>query len=264
MKIDVDGRSVSYESTGQGPALLLLHAFPLSSRHWANTAAALAPRFRVVAVDAPGFGASAPFAGALTMERLATDAAAVLDHLEIPKAIVGGCSMGGYAAFAFTRLYSERLSGLVLVDTRPAPDTAEGRGGREALAKKVQAQGVSAVVEAMLPKLVGATSHRERPAVVAGVRGMIEAAAPAAIVNALGALAGRADSRPSLSAIRVPTLIVRGAEDEIISAADTTEMERGIAGSRALTIPGAGHLSNLEAPDAFTAAVSDFLAQAFP
>jgi pimeloyl-ACP methyl ester carboxylesterase len=259
MKIDVGGVPIVFESSGEGPTLLLLHAFPLSAAMWAQTAVRLGPRCRVVAVDARGFGGSGAAPGALTMDRIADDAAAVLDHLGVGTAIAAGCSMGGYAALAFARRFASRLSGLVLVDTRAAADTDEARAGRTALAQKVEAQGAPAIVEAMLPKILGSTSHRERLDVVDRVRGWMLAAPPAAIVSALQGMAARADSRPLLGEIRVPCLILRGEEDAITSAADVNEMQLGIPRSRAVTIPRAGHLSSVEAPEDFAAAIIDFL-----
>jgi pimeloyl-ACP methyl ester carboxylesterase len=261
MKIELDGRRIELASLGEGTAVLLLHAFPLSSTMWTDTALALSSRCRVITLDARGFGGSAAADGPLTMDQFAEDAVAVLDHLDIRTAIVGGCSMGGYAAFAFARRFADRLGGLVLVDTRATPDTEEGRAGRAALAQKVATDGAAAVVEAMLPNLLGATAHRERPALVARVRNWMEGARPAALVNALQGMAARPDSRPMLSTISVPTLILRGEEDAIIGDADAAEMHASIAASRRVAIPHAGHLPNLEAPERFTAAMADFLAR---
>src|SRR5690349_17572491 len=107
MKIEIDGRAIGFTSAGDGTAMVLLHAFPLSSAMWTETATALSSRCRVITVDARGFGASSPSDGPLTMEQIAEDAAAVLDHLDVRTAIVAGCSMGGYAAFAFARSFAE-------------------------------------------------------------------------------------------------------------------------------------------------------------
>src|SRR5262245_37453962 len=126
--------------------VLLLHAFPLSGAMWAETAAALAPRGRVLAPDARGFGASPATDAPLTMDEIADAAAAELDRLGLATAVACGCSMGGYAALAFARRHPQRLAGLVLTDTKAAPDTDEARAGRAALAEKVRAQGAGAAV----------------------------------------------------------------------------------------------------------------------
>lgn len=259
-RIQVDGTAVSFEDRGAALPLVLLHAFPLSSDMWEEILLTLSMRQRVIAVDARGFGKSDASAGPLTMDRIADDAAAVLDHLGLPTAVLAGCSMGGYAALSFARRHHARLRGLVLIDTRAAPDSDQARAGRLALAARVQDYGAAAAAEAMLPKLLGATSHRERPALVDRVRRRILESSPVAIVRALHGLGLRPDSRPTLAAIRTPCLIIRGVEDAISSEADTEEMARGIAGSRAVMLPGTGHLPSLEAPDLFGAALEAFLA----
>jgi len=114
MKTTIDGIEIEYDVRGEGPAVLLLHAFPLGLFTWDAQAEALSSTHRVVRFDARGFGGSAPGKGPLAMERIADDGASLLDHLGIGTAVVGGCSMGGYAAFAFVRRHPQRLAGLVL------------------------------------------------------------------------------------------------------------------------------------------------------
>jgi 3-oxoadipate enol-lactonase len=262
MKATIDGSAIEYDVRGEGPAVLLLHAFPLGLSMWDTQAGALAGRHRVVRFDARGFGGSPPGEGPLTMERIADDGAALLDHLGIAKAVVGGCSMGGYAAFAFVRRHPQRLAGLVLQDTRAGADNAEGKANRATLAAKVLAEGAPAAVEAFLPKLVGETTHRERPDLVAGLRERILATSPRGIANALHGLGGRADSRETLPTIAVPTLVLVGAEDALTPPAEATTMAAAIPRARLDVIPGAGHLANLERPDAVNAALGAFLVQA--
>jgi pimeloyl-ACP methyl ester carboxylesterase len=194
------------------------------------------------------------------MEGIADDGAALLDHLGVSRAMVCGCSMGGYAAFAFVRRHADRLRGLVLQDTRAGADTEEARKNRATLAEKVRREGAAAALDAFLPKLLGETTHRERPAIVARVRDLILAASPRGIADALAGLAARADSTPTLREVRVPTLVVCGAEDVLTPVAESEAIARGIAGSRLSVIPRAGHLSNLEDPGAYNAVLVDFVA----
>jgi pimeloyl-ACP methyl ester carboxylesterase len=258
----IDGFEIEYDVRGKGPAVLLLHAFPLRRSMWEPQVEALATAHRVVSFDAPGFGGSqlddvAP----LAMERIADDGAGLLDQLWIDKAVVHGCSMGGYAAFAFARRHPKRLAGLVLQDTRAAADTSEGRAGRAALAARVLEEGATAVVDALLPKLLGETSHRERPALVATLKERILATSPRALANALYGLAARADSRAMLPAISVPTLVLVGEEDANVTPDEAKAMAAAIPGARFEVIPRAGHLANLENPDAVNAALRAFLAR---
>jgi 3-oxoadipate enol-lactonase len=261
VKATIDGASIEYDARGEGPAVLLLHAFPLSLFMWDAQAEALAPTHRVVRFDARGFGGSALGDGPLTMERIADDGAALLDHLGIERAVVGGCSMGGYAAFAFVRRHPQRLAALVLQDTRAGADSPEARANRTALAAKVLGEGASAAADAFLPKLVGATTHRERPALVASLRERILATSPQAIANALAGLAARADSRETLPTIAVPTLVLVGAEDVLTPPGEAATMAAAIARARLDVVAGAGHLANLEDPAATNAALRAFLAR---
>jgi len=260
MKARIAGTEVAYEEAGRGPAVLFLHAFPLGLFMWDAQAEALAASHRVIRFDARGFGATPPGVSLLTMERIAEDGAALLDHLGVGQAVVAGCSMGGYAAFAFARRHPERLRGLVLQDTRAGADTEEARGNRAALAEKVLREGAGAAVEAFLPRLVGETTHRERPELVARLRERMLLASPRGIADALAGLAARADSGPTLREIRVPTLVVCGAEDVLTPVAESEAIHRGVAGSRLEVIPRAGHLANLEDPEAVTTVLRSFLA----
>jgi pimeloyl-ACP methyl ester carboxylesterase len=260
MKTPIAGTELHYEVRGSGPALLWLHAFPLNLHMWDAQAAALASTHTVVRFDCRGFGESPPGDALLSMERIADDAATLLDRLGLSQVVVAGCSMGGYAAFATVRRHADRIRALVLQDTRAGADGAEARQNRSLLAQKVLKQGAAAAAEAFLPKLLGETTHRNRPQVVAWVRDTILATPARGIADALAGLAARADSTPTLREIRVPTLIVCGAEDAITPPAESEAMQRAIAGSRLEIIPKAGHLANLEDPAAFNAVLADFLA----
>jgi 3-oxoadipate enol-lactonase len=260
MKAKIAGTELSYDVRGSGPAILFLHAFPLNLHLWDAQAAALASSHTVVRFDCRGFGGSPPGDALLSMERIADDAAALLDPLGISQAVVAGCSMGGYAAFAMVRRQADRIRALVLQDTRAGADGAEARKNRSLLAEKVLKQGAAAAAEAFLPTLLGETTHKQRPQVVAWVRETILTTPARGIADALAGLAARADSTPTLREIRVPTLIVCGAEDAITPPAESEAMQRAIPGSRLEIVPRAGHLANLEDPAAFNGILASFLA----
>ena len=113
--------------------------------------------------------------------------------------------------------------------------------------------------EAFLPKLLGETTRRERPELLARVREMILANPARGICDALAGLAARADSTDLLREIRVPTLFVVGQEDAVSPPGEMEAMHKQVAGSRLVTLPRVGHLSNLEDPSGFNAALSEFL-----
>lgn len=259
MRLPVDGGELEYAVAGSGPPLLLLHAFPLASFMWEPQVEALATRCRLIRFDARGFGASPLGAGPLTMERIADDAAALLDALGLERATVGGCSMGGYAALAFARRHPGRLQGLALFDTRAGADSEDARAGRAALSARVLAEGAAAAATAFLPRLLGETTQREQPELAARLRERILATSPQAIAAALDGLAARADSRPTLAALRVPTLVLVGAEDVLTPPFEAEAMAAAIPGARLEVVAQAGHLANLEQPAAVNAALLDLL-----
>jgi 3-oxoadipate enol-lactonase len=260
VKLSVAGAELACEVTGTGPAVLLLHAFPLGLAMWDEQAAAFQDAHQVVRFDCRGFGGSPPGDSLLTMERIADDAVGVLDRLGIPSAAVGGLSMGGYAALALVRRHADRIHALVLADTRAGADSPEAKATRAAQAEKVRREGAAAIADAVLPKLLGATTHQARPELVARVRRIIESNPPRGIADALAGLAARADSTATLREIRVPTLVVVGEEDAITPPAEAEALQRGIAGSRLAVIPRAGHLANMENPAEFNREVGAFLA----
>ena len=258
------GRLVSYlevepaAAAGRG-TLVLVHAFPLAAEMWEPQLAAPPEGWRVVAPDLAGFGRSFPAPASATFEDDAGDLLALLDHLGEKQAVVAGLSMGGYVAFALLRLAPERVRGLVLADTRPDADSPEARRSRQDMLNTLDRDGVEAVVEGMLPRLLGATTLETRPGVAARVREIGRRQRTEGIRAAIHRLMGRPDSTPLLPAIRCPALVVAGAQDAITGPDIARGMQREIPGARLALLESAGHLSNLEQPDAFNAALGEFL-----
>jgi len=248
-------------------ALVLLHAFPVNAGMWVPQFAAAADAgWHVIAPHLRGFGNShEPEAGStksdtVTMDDYAGDIVDLLDALHIPDAVVAGLSLGGYVAFAMLRHAPRYVRAVVLADTRPQADSAEGVQGRKRMIALATERGVSAIADEMIPKLLGETTRRERPAVVATVRALALENDVNAITGALHAMMTRPDSTELLSSIHVPALVIVGDEDGVTPPTVATEMQRGIPGAQLTTIPRAGHLSNLEDSDAFNAALAAFLA----
>ena len=149
---------------------------------------------------------------------------------------------------------------MVLADARAQADSAEALRNRRALRDLLKARGVGAVADDLMPKLLGPTTRAERPAAVAELRRLIESNGASAIAAAVQALMSRPDSTPDLQNIRCPTLVIVGEEDGITPPADAEALQRLIAGSQYVVIPRAGHVSNIETPEDFNAALSAFLA----
>jgi pimeloyl-ACP methyl ester carboxylesterase len=258
VKLKLAGGEIAWDGTGSGPALLFLHAFPLSRRMWQPQWEPFAEGHRLLRFDCRGFGESPPTGGILTMERIADDAAGLLDHLGVSRAVVCGLSMGGYAALALARRHPARLAGLVLADTRAGADSAEARAGRSRLAERVRREG-SGVAAEMLARLLGATTRARRPELAEELSGWIAANPPEGLCDGLAGLAARADSGPDLHRIEAPTLVVCGEEDELTPPDESRRLVEAIPGARLELIPEAGHLASLEQPDAFNRVLARFL-----
>jgi pimeloyl-ACP methyl ester carboxylesterase len=260
----VGGRTIRYVDSGVGQPLVLVHAFPLSADMWMPQLQAPPPGWRLIAPDLRGFRGVASTidpepVGLVTMDDYARDVIALVDHLGIDRAVVGGCSMGGYVTFAVWRLARERVRGVVLANTRPQADTEEGRVRRGDMLALLKREGPSGVATAMLPNLLGRTAHASRPEVVARVRTLVEANSPEAIAAAIGALRDRPDATPLLKTIDVPVLVIAGDEDTLIPRDAADAMFEALPDAQLSVIGRAGHLSSLEAPREFGRALETFL-----
>ena len=250
---EVGGTRLHWCESGAGAAVVLLHAFPLHAAMWSAQLKRLPADRHCIAPEVRGFGAARGVGGQLTMERIADDVALLLDHLGHERATLCGVSMGGYVALAFLKKYPQRVSALLLSDTRATADDPAGKLARRISSERVRADGTAAIVGQMHDRLVGATTKRARPGVHARILDMLEDAEPAAFIRAQTAMAARADSTPLLAGITVPTRVVVGAEDVIIKVDDARTLARAIPGAELSVIDGAGHLPNVECPDEFNA-----------
>jgi pimeloyl-ACP methyl ester carboxylesterase len=257
--IQVDGVRVSYRELGapNAPALLLLHAFPLHSGSFRAVAPLLAERYRVLLPDHRGFGQSGlGQEPATTMERLALDALAVLDDAKVESAVVGGVSMGGYAAMALLRHSPSRVRALLLVDTQQGPDDAAGKAKREENARGTLEGGMDFLVRTMLPKLLAPEASEK---VREEVSALIRSNPPAGAAAALRGMALRADSEDILARFGNPAVIVYGEKDAITGKDKADAMAAVLSDAQIAQIPGVGHLSHLEAPEAFVRVVLELL-----
>lgn len=256
----VNGRIVRYLEAGLGRPVILLHAFPLSADMWRPILDRTPAGWRFVAPDLRGFGGSSIDGGEVGMDDYANDTLKLMDALLFEEAVVGGLSMGGYVAFAMFRQASARIAGLMLADTRSTADTDDGVRARRAMLESVREQGLEAVADQMIPKLLGETSRRDRADLVAEVRRQILANPRSGVEAAVYALMRRPDSTPDLPLVSCPALAIVGEEDTVTPPADAEALARGIRNAELRVIPKAGHLSALEAPDDFSTTITRWLA----
>jgi 3-oxoadipate enol-lactonase len=254
---------MAYVERGEGPKdpVVLLHAFPLSSRMWAPQVEALADLGRVIAPDYPGFGRSPRPPAQPDVRYYAEQVGELLDKLELDRIVLGGLSMGGYVAFACLRFFPERICALLLANTRPDPDNEDARESRRETARRVAEEGVEVLPKLQMERLLAPQTLEHKDALVESVRAMILESSPDGVVAALGAMRERPDSTELLGKINVPTLVIGGAEDQLSTPEIMGNMAEKIPDSRHVTLPKVGHLSNLEAPEEFNAALRKFLEQ---
>ncbi|MFD4397085.1 alpha/beta fold hydrolase [Kitasatospora sp. NPDC059811] len=256
--------AVSVRESGTGTPLVLLHAFPLNASMWSAQLDALpgltGDEARVLAPDQRGFGGTELGTDEPSLDLVADDLALLLDAAGIERAVVGGLSMGGYVALAFARRHPDRLAGLLLAGTRATADTDAVRANRERIAAAVTARGS---VQLLLDEEVAAGQlGPDSRHLVERVRSLVAAASPAAVAWAQRAMAARPDALDVLAGLRVPTAVVAGAQDGLVAPEEAELMLRARPDAELTVIPGAGHLSALEAPEAFNTAVRDLLARA--
>ncbi len=191
-----------------------------------------------------------------SMDDYAKFAIEQLDARGIEKATFAGLSMGGYICFAALRLFPERVSGLILIDTRETADTEEARKGRYDMIDQAQREGTAPIVESMLPKMLTAAAPEDMREYV---REVMQSASREFVIAALRAIATRPDSSPLLPGIKVPTLIAVGEEDPITPPKDAERMAAAIPYARLVKVAGAAHLPNVEQADEINAAIESVL-----
>ena len=251
---------MAYLDVGAGPAVLMLHGFPFDKSMWAAQLPALtAAGFRVVVPDLRGLGETKAAGEISTMDDMAHDAAALLDHLQIDEAIVCGLSMGGYVAFEFAHLFPSRVRGLVLSGTRAPADTEQEKAGREQQVQTMLRAGMVPISIATVPKLLAERTRTEKPDVVKRVRTMITRADPKGAAAAQRGMMARRDYTVDLTNTNVPTLIIVGRDDPIRPVSDAEFMHERIRNSRLEIIEDAAHMTNLEQQEVFNDALVSFL-----
>ena len=249
---------MSWLQAGQGRPVVLLHAFPLGAEMWKPQLDAAPHGWMMIAPDLPGFGESRGGGPAAHVDDHADAVLALMRHLNIEQAAIGGLSMGGYVTFALHRKAPQRFRAMILADTRAEADTADAKAGREKMQAAVREKGAQTAADAMLPKLLGASGNGVNPQSIA-VREIILKNEPQGIVDAIEALKTRPDSTPTMAQIACPTLVIVGDQDEVTPIPLAETMAREIPQATLTLIPGAAHLANVQQPDAFNRALWAFL-----
>ncbi len=277
----IHGSPLHYIDTGSTdvgePTLLLVHGFPLSHAMWHKQVDVLSKHTRVICPDLPGFGNSKRgVAKELSLHQFADDLAALLDELKIEKVVYCGLSMGGYIGWQFWKRHADRLCGLIACDTRAAADTEIIARGRRMQAEQIrlETKGVvrnaksgniwksnQVIADGMIPKLMATESIDSLPDDVEALRQAIVSTDPETIAQAQLAMADRVDASDWLKQIDLPTLFVVGEQDQITPVDEMRTMSQAVKGSTFVEIENAGHLPQIESPEAFNQAILAFLSR---
>ncbi|MCB2206479.1 alpha/beta hydrolase [bacterium] len=248
-----------YTDDGSGLPLLFIHAFPLNSSMWRAQRRDLSTFYRVLTYDLPGFGRGGEFPDAFSLDDAADMAVELLDDRGIDRAVACGCSMGGYIALSLLRRHPDRLAGLILANTRATADTPAAKLNRSTQAAAIREGGMQDLRDEMLGKLLGETTVSSAPDVVRCVEEILQHATPEGSAGMLEAMAARPDSFNALSETVLPVCVISGGEDTLIPPVESEGMKEVLRNGELQLLPHAGHLSCLERPVRFNAAVRDFI-----
>ncbi len=259
MRLEWKGQAVQVRELGQGPAVVLVHGYPLDGAMWSGAARALSSHFRVLKPDLPGRGEN-PTPADGTIEGYADFIGSIVAALPEPVGLVG-FSMGGYVALALMKRGPANVRALALVDTRATADDSAGKAAREQAIATVRSGGAAAIVDGMVGKLVAPDSVKNA-SLVERLRRIVLRQTKETIESDLAAMRDRPDSTDFLPRIGVPTIVLAGDQDALIPPEEARTMAAAIPQARFLSIANAGHLTPMERPGAVASALSEFFSAA--
>ncbi len=240
----VDQRVLAYERIGRGEPLVLIHGFPLDHTIWERVVPLLEQEFDLILPDVRGFGQSDVGATPFHMDDLASDVAALLDHVGLEAAFLAGHSMGGYISLAFLAAYPQRLRGLALVASQAAADAPERRAARYTQIRQIEEEGIGSVVAFMTEKLTPDENLRK------GLHDLMKKQRPLAFIGALRAIAERRETLSLLQQVTFPVVVIHGQSDALIPIERAHEVKAAVPHAHLVELPGGGHMPMLEFPQA--------------
>ena len=254
--VQVGSATIAYRVQGHGPAMMLVHGYPLSGELFSKNRAVLSRRYTVVTPDLRGFGDSTTPDTKGGVALYAKDMLAVMDHLHIRKAIIGGMSMGGPVVLEMYREAPQRFRGMVLIDSTTFPANDVEKAEWPGFGKQAQDKGVASMIPALMPQMLTTKTRVSNPALVKYIGGIVKKGSVNAAVGGGSTLANRPDSRPMMAHAKVPVLIIVGEDDPIYPLEMAQKMHQDIPGSHLAVIPGAAHAATIEKPEACNRAIA--------
>ncbi len=255
---EVNGARIFYEVSGEGPAMVLLHGYPLSGALFSRVRDALDDDFTVITMDHRGYGKSDVPDVPDTIETYANDALSVLEALEIDRAIIGGMSMGGPIVLSMYEQDPDRFSGLVLIDTTAAAATPAEAGLWRGVEQVIADKGMAPIYPALLPDMLSGETRLNEPQVGDYLTEVMKAATAEAGRGGAIALAERPDRTALLEEIDVPALVLVGQEDALYAMQTSYDMMKKLPRGELAIIPGASHAAIFEKAGESAAAISNW------
>jgi pimeloyl-ACP methyl ester carboxylesterase len=257
LRAEVNGLSIAYERAGNGPLLVLLHGFLFDSRAWRPQLESLSSDFSAIAWDAPGAGRSSDPPGTFATADWADCLVGLLDVVGVEAAHILGLSWGGMLAQEFYRRHPQRTRSLVLADTYAGWRASLGEATTEQRLANCLRDSSLPSGEVVTKYLPGMHSQFATQEVRDGLARIMSSFHPIGF-RLMARSSAQLDTRDLLPEIRVPTLLLWGEADARSPISVAHQIRGAIPGARLAVIPGAGHLSNVEAPAQFNAEVRSF------
>jgi len=252
------GQRIHYEdSGGAGLALVLSHGFLQDSSMFDAQARQLRPRHRVITWDQRGHGSTVSTGESITYWDSADDLAALLDHLGVKRAVVGGMSQGGFISLRFALRYPDRTAGLVLIDTQSGQEDPDKAQQYDVMHDVWTGSGPSDQLLDMVAAIIVGNKRAESATWIAKWRSLD----PAKLTYIYRTLMDRDDITGRLGEIRVPAIVIHGTEDVAIDISMAEKLCANLSACRGLVrVEGAGHSSNITHAEPVNKAIEEFLA----
>jgi 3-oxoadipate enol-lactonase len=261
MKVKTNGISINYRIDGpeRAPWLVLSNSLATTLAMWDEQAAALKDSFRVLRYDQRGHGESDAPAGRYAFDTLLADALALMDALGVKKAHFAGLSMGGATALGLAERHPDRFASVIVADS-PCQSTPQSSQQWEERIAVAQKQGIEALVEPTVARWFPPETVAGNPPHLDKIRAMIRATPVSGFIGCAAALAAH-DYASAAASVKCPTLFIGGEKDGTTPQA-MAKLHEKLSGSRFVSLPGAGHISNMDRPAEFSLALREFLTKA--
>lgn len=260
---DVNGLVINYrvkESFSAALTIIFIHGFPFDLSIWDQQLIALPRNVRGISYDIRGFGGSENGQPFFSIDLFSNDLLKFIEALKLDRVVLCGVSMGGYIALRTTEMSPERISGLILSDTNALADSNAAKIKRFASIEQITNGEKKAFVNEFVKSLFSPDTMFQHKEIVEMVKDIILKTSESTICSTLLALASRTETLGFLPEVKIPSLVIRGAEDKLMPQEQAYQMVEKLGHSEMVLIKGAGHLPNLEKPKHFNAAMNSFLA----